>query len=262
MTMNCETLQGFVKEFSLIRQCDIIQNGMLRMATLFKYPDGAYIDVFLGKTQELLSGWVLTDLGQTTAYLLDLNIKPWTTKRRKQIVSDICKGLEVEQDGGEFKVAIAEDQMADLPQAIVRLSQACIRCSDLVLTQRFRMPAVFKEELEEFVEGTALQYESAIILPGQYGWDIPIDFQVHGRNVNSLIQTLSTINTVAAHGLSNEVFRRWYDLSTQRVQYQFLTVYDTNSDVFRDDDLARLGSVSTVFGFPAHQEDLSLALGA
>ncbi len=262
MTMDCNNLQSFVKGFALVRHCDEIRNGMLRMATSFQYPNGSYIDLFLGRKPDLLSEWVLTDLGQTTAYLLDLSIKPWTTKRRKQIVSDICQGLEVEQDGGEFKIVVPNDQIVNLPQAIVRLSQACLRFSDLVLTQQFRMPTVFREELEELVESTSLKYETAVLIPGQYGKDVSMDFQVYGRNVKSLIQTLSTVNSAAAHSLSNEVFRRWYDISFQRPWYQFLTVYDTNNDIFRDDDLARLGSVSTVFGFPAHQEDLSLALAA
>jgi len=262
MMMDCENLQTYLKGFSLVRECDVVRNGMLRMATPFQYPDGGYIDLFLGKKQELFDDWVLTDLGQTTAYLLDLNIKPWATKKRKQIIADVCESLGVDQDGGEFSVVISQENIFDLSHSIVRLAQACIRFSDLVLTQRFRAAAVFRDELEEFVESASLRYDTAVIIQGQYGRDVQIDFQVSGRNVKSLIQTLSTANSAAAHGLSNEVFRRWYDISPQHTQYQFLTVYDTNNDIFRDDDLARLGSLSTVLGFPAHQEELNLALAA
>lgn len=263
MRINCDNLREFVKEFSIIHQCDVIKNGMLRMATSFQYPNGSSIDLFLGERGgDFFNDFILTDLGQTTSYLLDLNIKTWTTKKRKQVLSDICQSLDVKQDEGELQIVIANDKFSDIPQAIIRLSQACIRLSDLVLTQRFKLATVFKDELEEFIENISLKYETSVIMPGQYGKDVSIDFQVSGRNIKSLIQTLSTANLAAAHSLGNEVFRKWYDISEHRLQYQFLTVYDTNNDVFRDDDIARLGSVSTVLGFPAHQEELNYAIAA
>lgn len=82
---------------------------------------GSKIDLFLGGEPDLFNGWVLSDLGHAVAYLLDLNVRPWTTKKRKQVVADICASLDVGQQGGEFKVLIARDNLQkELPSAMVR----------------------------------------------------------------------------------------------------------------------------------------------
>ena len=145
---------------------------------------------------------------------------------------------------------------------MVRLSQACIRVADLAFTQRFRSVGVFREEFEEFLADEALEYDLLFALPGRYGNTIDVDFRVYGRHVKTLVLTLSTGNAVSAHGLVNEVFRRWYDLESYRKDHQSLTVFDTTNDVFRDDDLARLGDMSLVVGFPADTERLRPILAA
>jgi hypothetical protein len=253
MRIECEALRPLLQTFSLVQNCDVVRNGMLRIQTPFQYPDGSHIDLFLGRDLENL---VLTDLGQTTGYLLDLHVKPWTTKKRKTIVSDICRSIGVQQTGSEYQIRFNDADVPTLPQLLVRLAQACIRVSDIAMTQRLRVATVFREDFEEFLASSELDYTASPKITGQFDREIETDFLVRGQNVESLIQTLSTANSAAAHGLANEVFRKWYDLSNVRQRYQSLTVYDTNNDVFREDDIARLGTLSTVFGFPANEEQI------
>jgi hypothetical protein len=263
MTMNCISLLPIVQKFSLIRHCDVIKNGSLRMETPFKYPNGSSIDLFLHEeSQSPTKGWLLSDLGQTTAYLLDLHVKPWATKKRKQTLLDICTSLEVQHSNGSLQIRVPEKDLSNLPNLMVLLAQACIRISDLAMTQRFRTASVFKEDMEEFFAGIDLPYETGVPLLGQYNTPVEIDFRVKGKITTSLVRTLSTGNSNAAHGLSNEIFRCWYDLSNYRAQNQLITIYDTNNDVFREDDLKRLASLSSVVGFPAEQDLLRTSLGA
>ena len=261
MTMTCKNLLPIVQKFSLIRTCDVIKNGSLRMETPFKYPNGSSIDLFLREeSQDAFKGWLLSDLGQTTAYLLDLHVKPWATKKRKQTLLDICNSLGVQSSNGDFQIRVPENELNNLPNFMVLLAQACIRTSDLALTQRFRAASVFKEDMEEFFSGVDLPYETGITLPGQFNNPVEIDFRVKGKKTISLVKTLSTGNANAAHGLSNEVFRCWFDLSSYRAQQQLVTVYDTNNDIFREDDLKRLGTLSSLVGFPAEQDQLRATL--
>lgn len=262
MPINCNNIHEFIKGFSLVEECDVIQNGMMRLATPFQYPEGSNIDIFLNKSNTLFPDWILTDLGQTTAYLLNLHLKHWTTKKRKQLVSDICIALGVELDGGEFMIKLQEDHISELPQAIVRLSQACVRVSDLAFTQRLQAINDFHEDFEEFLESADIKYDTGASLIGQYDRKVEVDFRVYGQRLTSLVQTLSTGNSAASHGMANEVFRRWYDLRNHRTENQFLTVYDSSNDVFRDDDIARLGELSTVFAFPANLENIQHLLVA
>lgn len=262
MNLDCTKLRNLVSGFSLISDCDIVGDHSVRMATPFQYPDGSLIDLFAKPTGELFDEVELSDKGQTTAYLLDLHVKLWTTKKRKQMVSDICHSLGVKQDGGQFLMRVPEARLAELPMEMVRLAQACIRVTDIAFTQRFRSPVEFQEEFEEFVDSLDRPYEASVKLEGQFGKQVEFDFLVHGEKANSLVQTLSTSNQYAAHGLTNEVFRRWYDIAHQRALFQCVTIYDTNNNVFRDDDLARMATVSEVIGFPAEHDRLKLALAS
>jgi hypothetical protein len=202
MPVDCDTLKGIATTLALVTSCDVIKNGMLRLATPFRYPDGSQIDLFLGSPTGLFPQIRVTDLGQTAAYLFDLQLKPWATFKRKQIVEDVCKSLDVTQDGGELLIALTETDLATsaLSDAMVRVAQACIRTADIAYTQRLRAPASFRDEVEEFISSDGVQVESGIVLPGRFNKDVTLDFRTRGRRVKSLILTLSTQNTAAAHG--------------------------------------------------------------
>ena len=236
MDIDCHSVRQRLADFSLVRDCDRIRNGMLRIATALQYPDGSNIDLFLGQPESLFPEIELSDLGQTTAYLLNLHVRPLATKKRRQIVADICEALGAQEDRGRLLVRLEPPEEGDLADAIMRLGQACLRVADLALTQRFRMVNPFREEVEEFLEGTGLRYEADVSLAGRFARDVEVEFQVTGRTVTSLVQTLSTGHPPVAHTLCNEVFRRWYDVWSLRNGNQFLTVFDSRTDVFRADD--------------------------
>lgn len=260
MTMDCAGLRKLVEGFSLVKECDEIRNGMLRISTPFQYADGSHVDMFFER--DLAQEWKLTDMGQTFAYLLDLHVKPWSSKRREQALSDICTSLGVSREGGQLFVRVPENRPDILTSAMVCLAQACLRVSDLAMTQRFRMVSAFRDDVEEFVANADLLYETQYALEGRYGKPVEVDFRIKGRATSSLVLTLSTANATAAHGLCNEVFRRWYDLEHHRSEHLFLTAYDTTTDVFREDDLHRLRDVSAVLGFPAEADAMHEAIAA
>jgi hypothetical protein len=262
---SCEQLSTVVSGFSLIEHCDIVKDGTLRLATPFLYQDGSKIDLFLSEPgQAHLVNFILSDKGNTSAYLLDLNVKHWSTKRRKLAVEDICNALGVAMNGGQLEVHLSPAQMIGaLPDAIVRLAQASIRVSDLALTQRLRAVNSFKEEVEEFFDSKHLGYETSIAIRGRFGKDVPIDFRVKGQRRSSLVQTVSTANPTAGHGMTNEAFSRWFDIEDLRDAYQeFVTIYDSTTDAFREEDILRLSTRSVVLGYPAESDSIADVLAA
>jgi hypothetical protein len=125
-----------------------------------------------------------------------------------------------------------------------------------------QLAGTFQEEVEEFISAKDLPYEPEVTLVGMYGKDVQVDFRVRGKKVTSLIQTLATANPAFAHVVSIEAFRRWYDLSPHKSFNQFITLYDSTSKVFREDDLSRLNDTSLVLGFPEDQERFQEVIAA
>jgi hypothetical protein len=261
MEMTCESLKDSLKGVSLVQGCDVIKNGMVRIETPFKYPNGAQIDLFIGPASDLFSDLFITDLGQTTSYLLDLHIRPWLTRKRKRIIENICAALDVEQKGGAFQVKLPRNEK-NASGAIVQLAQACIRVADLAYTQRFPVAGSFVEEIEEFIAAVDLPYDTDVELAGDLGNVIKVDFRVKGHRVESLIETLSTSSPSNAHARANEVFTRLFDLQSYRATHQVLTVYDSTMQIYKAEDLLRLEKFSQVFGFPQESEQLQEAIAA
>lgn len=258
----CSNVEEIIQRFSLIEDCQQIKNGMIRIQTPFQYMDGSKVDLFIEEVPDLFSTIVISDMGETVSTLMDMHLKLWSTKKRRELVSEICHSLGVEREGGRFKIALRENSADQLSMAIVRLAQACIRIGDLALSQRYRTVGQFKDDLEEMLSLSDLEYETSTSIEGRYGRPVDVDFKVTGLKVVTLVQTLSSSNSAAAHSLSNEVFRKWYDLEPMRPQYQFLTIFDSSNDVFRSDDLARIENHSTILGFPAQQESIIQVLAA
>jgi hypothetical protein len=263
MEINCNNLRSFVQRFSLVNNCDVTNNGALRISTPFNYPNGSQIDLFLEASRDMFNDYILSDFGMTANYLLDMQIKPWAAKKRRLLIDDICSVLGVEYSAGKLQIHVTLESIAHLPQAMVRLAQACIRVADLSFTQRLQIIGSFQEEVEEFIAENNLPYEPDIMLIGEYDREIKVDFRVQGKAITSLIQTLSTPSVTNAHTRSLEVFTRWYDLlRIYHPSHQFITLFDTTNNIFRKDDLGRLSDVSLLVGYPEEQKLLQDVLAA
>lgn len=235
-------LQNIVKGHSLIRAVDQVPKGHLRMETAFHYPDGSSIDVFVVQETPASGALKLSDLGQTTSWLLDVQVRPWLSKKRQRFVEDAIKIYRISQSGGALECPM--NSLEEVVDGVVRLGQACVRVADLTYTRRSSLQSVVTEDLEEFLADSDLEFETNKELPGRRGSLVRVDFLVHRPKVDSALLTLSSGNAAQAHSASNEIFRRWYDLSARNEQK--VTIFDDRYDVYRDEDLARLRDLSDV----------------
>jgi len=262
MFNTCDGLKNYLSTFSLVQQCNVIKNGMLRIQTPFQYMDGSKIDLFIGKKGDLFETVIISDLGQTVATLLDVPFKPWGTKKRKEVVNEICSSLNVQWVGGEFKIELKKEEWHQISDAIVRLSQACIRVSDMALNQRIRTVLGFKDEIEESFTTFDLEYETEFPLRGRFDRDVELDFKVQGTDVISLIQVFCTTNRASSHTLGNNIFQKWYDIGEYKQDYQFITILDSKSEYYRPDDIQRIEDYSTTFYYPAQEQEIISSLVA
>lgn len=246
--MDPNAIQDLLAGHSLIRDVDQVPRGHVRIETAFLYPDGASVDLFLVQPEGLqFGGHHLSDLGQTTSWLLDVQVKPWLSKKRQAFVEDAIRLYGVRKHGGALEKTL--ETLDDLADGIVALGQSCVRVADLAYTKRSSLQSVFADEVEETVADLGLPYRQAVDLEGRRGESVRVDFLISGLASSTAVLTMSTGNPSTAHVQANEVFRRWYDLDIPERPEQRVTVFDDRYDSYRDDDLARIRDLSDVVPF-------------
>lgn len=244
----------------MVRARDVVPRGHLRLETKFLYPDRSSVDVFVvnGTQQQLLSpSPVLSDLGQTTSWLADLQVKPWQSKKRQRLLDDAIYVLGVKQNGGALETTF-EPNHQDLEDAVIRLGQACVRVADLSFTRRSSLQVTATDEVEELLSDAELEFLSNAPLQGRHGNIVVVDFLVEGRRRKSALLTLAAQSAATAHTMANEVFRKHYDLDTPQRGEQRVTVFDDRLDVYRTEDIDRLRDVCEVVPLSARQDIVAL----
>lgn len=202
--------------------------------------------VFVLENRALFSALRLSDLVCTMECLLDVQVRPWLSKKRQRFVEDALRLYGVRQEGGALELPLS--CLDELVAGVVRLGQACVRVADLLYTRRSSFQAPVTEEVEEILAEGELEYETNPELEGRFGNRVRVDFLVRGRRTSSAVLTWSSANTSQAHVQANEIFRRWYDLEIPTRREQRVTIFDDRYDVYREDDLRRLRDKSDVLG--------------
>lgn len=247
---NIANIEQLADKLCMVRAKDVVPKGHLRLETKFLYPDRSSVDVFVVKATTQLS-----DLGQTTSWLADLQIRPWQSKKRQRFLEDALYVLGVQRSGGALETSF-EPTHESLEDAVIRLGQACVRVADLSFTRRSSFQASVTDEVEELIADAELEYQPNVSLPGRRGNAVVVDFLVEGRRRKSAVLTLAAQATTTAHSLANEVFRKHYDLAERGEQR--VTVFDDRIDVYRPEDLDRLRDVCEVVPFSARQDVVAL----
>lgn len=249
--MNLDEIKALTEGHTLVREVDKLPKGHLRMETAFLYPDGSSVDVFLVQEDLLFPRSKLSDLGQTISWLLDVQVKPWLSKKRQRFVEDALRIYGVKQVGGALELPLESAQ--GVVEGIVKLGQACVRIADLTYTRRSSLQSSVTEDIEEVLADAEVEFEPNQELEGRHGSKIRVDFLVKGPRLPSALLALSSGNASQAHVAANEVFRRWYDLDIPERSEQRVTVFDDRYDVYRDEDLRRLRDLSNVVALSDRQ---------
>lgn len=249
-----DEVQRQLQDRSIVRAIDLVPKGHIRIMTGLLYPDGASIDVFVVKEPSVNPAGMtpaeqvrLSDLGQTTAWLLDVGVRPWLSKKRQAFIEDVLRLHEVEQNGGELLLHLKPGD--DLTVGILRLAQACIRVADLTFTRRASLQSPFSDDVEEVLADAELRFEVGSELVGRKGNPVRVDYLVTGQTRRSAVLALSALNAQSAHNSANEIFRKWYDLEVPGRDLNNVTIFDDRQPFHRGDDLDRLQDYSTVIPF-------------
>ena len=258
---DCSKLAMMAPHIDLVKSCDTVRSGAIRIATPFKYPNGESVDIFLYLKRGLLDEYQISDYGQTYVYLRSAQTGITSTSRKREIVGDITSQLKVKFDKGELTASIHGDDAESLSDAILRLAQACVRISDLATHQRLRSANPFRDDVEEFFEARRFAYIPDVKIAGPYKVQLRVDFEVNSSHAKSYVNVLAAMNLASARSSANDIFVRWHDLiQAGSNSHQLVTIYNSTSRAIRTSDVNRLKEYSIVVSYPEEQDNLEKVL--
>ena len=214
----------------------------IRIRTPYLYPDGDILDLYWQDASETVS-----DVGETLRWLDGQTISQQRTKRHMQLIADVCATHGVEFIDGALKIRVQDAAM--MAMALARLSQACIRVSDLWFTFRTRAFESFPDIVEEFLLSQSVGFSRGETFDGASGKTWRIDFHTRIAERNSLVQTLSTGTRGATRRLTNQVVAACVDLTQLRqatIPTKFISLFDDTIDVWSAEDFRQVEAVSEV----------------
>lgn len=243
---------------SLVKECDNINEDIIRIATPFTYPNGSHIDLFISEIKDnFFDNYKISDLCQTFSYMLDLEIEIDSTKKRKTIIEEICEDSDVIYENAEFFTKISN--ITDIKQKTIDLIQVCIRAIDISFTVRKTGTNRFKKEIDNFLSTSNLTYEPDFSLLCDEK-QVSVDYLTKGKSSKSLIQLLSPQGIKSKTGQTT--FLKWYDIDKHYNNYGYITIYDIENAEIPEYDINRIQDYSKVYKFPKQKEELSEILVA
>lgn len=156
------------------------QGDRVRVETPFEFPDGDRYVLFV---EDRPGGRLrITDAGHTLMQLsYENDVDKFREGTRGRLFDQVLAQAEAGEADGEL---YAEATPEDLSAAILRLSQAVTRISDLTFLNRARTESTFyddlAEELAQIVDAERITRD--YVYPGmENAGDYPVDYRIEGR---------------------------------------------------------------------------------
>lgn len=240
MRSPCEQI---AKKIGELFTCSSV-NQYIRIETPFLYPDGDVIDIFYKEEGE---DFILTDLGETLAWLQMQSVSQRKSSKQEQLIKDICLTHGIELRRGMLMVRLKQSD--DLAEAIIRLSQATLRVSDIWFTFRGRAGESAIDEVEDLLQNHHIPFERDPEITGRSGRVWTPNFLTRYSQHKSLIYVLSTGNRAAARTIAARTSAAWHDLSDLKVEPEaprFISLFDDTLDVWTSEDFRLVEDTSEV----------------
>ena len=220
------------------------QGDYQRIRTPYLYPDGDNIDLFCKVEGDVVT---VSDLAETTGWLRMQSATLRRSPKQARLIEDACVTHGIEFHRGMLQARCRPGE--ELAQVVTRVGQAALRVSDLWFTFRSQAVESITDELAEFLTEREFGFERAEKRAGRSGRGWTVDFHVWTESCGSLVQVLSAGNRAAAHRVSEHVLAAWHDLNHLAggpEALTFVSLFDDTADVWADEDLRLVESLSTV----------------
>jgi hypothetical protein len=257
MTILCSTISDTVSQFF---SCEG-KGDFTMIQTPFLYPDGDYISLYVESQQDGML--TVSDLGETVRWLRSNTPTLKRTPRQNLIIQDICLTHDVEFSNGVLQVTGLHE--SEVSETMLRVSQAIIRVSDIWLTFRNRTIQSTAEDVSEYFNEKAIEYDRNKKETGMSGRTWTVDFYSKTAQKNSFISVLSSGSRQAAKSSVTQAFTCFYDIRhatrSDALTRSFVSLVDDQNDVWEEADFKLLSEVSDV-AFWTEPEKILATIGA
>lgn len=216
-----------------------------RVTTPLRYPDGGIVDVFVLERQ---GEYVLTDFGEALGWLRMQSPSDNLSPRQNRFVNDVCRTLGVRLERGELTLRIGKNDA--LGEAVLRLAQAVVRVSDIRFTFQRQRPQTTAKEVEKWLRERQINFQRSVLRQGRSRKNWRVNFETHLDNRTSMVFLLSTRDRSAVNSITERVTTACLDLNymrePQRGVIRFVSLFDDNRDVWRQEDYNLMNQVSTI----------------
>jgi hypothetical protein len=235
----CENLKKYISQ-----QFNCSEFGdFLKIRTPLLYNDGDVIDVFVKSKSD---GFVITDLGETMRWLTNQMVSTSLSDRQTEIINKTLKFHKISEYKGMFITKVQNED--DISEAILNLSQAIARISDITFTFTGRSNSSFYQEVNQFLEEEGFDFDKNKKYTGSSERIRTIDFYVKTENCQSLIYGLTSSTKNGTNQRADTINSSWFDLKYLLDDHsiKFISLLDDEYTEWSHKNIKLLSSSSTV----------------
>lgn len=181
--MDSTELEGIVcRALSAQAELTLVQDGLWRVSTPFKFPDGDSHAVYL---QQVASGGIrVSDAGATLMHLsYENDVDKLREGMRGRLLQQVLAESDVEELDGEFYI---DSPVEEIGKTLFRFGQALTRVHDLTFLNRLRAESTFYEDLRQTLReivGADQIHEGYVVPEVPRATEYPVDYFVQSESV-------------------------------------------------------------------------------
>lgn len=228
--MTCEEIiKSYIGQLQGDFACLPSPDNRIRLVTPYLYPDHDRIELFIRLQDEDVT---ISDLGETLTYLEATGLVVIGNSIREFKAHRIAEGVGVEIERG---IIVKRGKINKVGELIFDLVTACKAIGDLVYTTRAYEPALFEDEVADYLITEHFSIESRAPIIGRSGTNYKVSFRVKVGPREALVATISPRTAKGAIRRVNDTLRMWLDVNGDRRKYSLFNdeiVSVRSEDVF------------------------------
>lgn len=238
-------------------------NQWIRIRTPYLYPDRDVIDFYCKASQNFY--W-LTDLGETTRWLMSQSGSDSLSKRQDELIEEILLTHQVEERQGTL--AIQVENIENFPEAIVHLAQATIAISSLwVLCENRSVPRTsvsrtygaptIKDQFFYILKENRINFTRNSRFRGRSGRNWQVDFHIQQNHIY-FVKVLSASSPAIIKTKANDAIAAWEDLkpidpkNPDQKEPEFISLLNDTIAVWPQEIICQLNKWSQIIFWSDH----------